>query len=39
MKIAVLVYGRLNYCVENYNNIINAIGIENTIDFFLSSDN
>ena len=38
MKIAVLVYGRLNKCVEP-ENIINSIGMENTIDFFLSSDN
>lgn len=30
MRIAVLIYGRLNKCVEHYNN---------EIDFFLSSDN
>jgi len=39
MKIAVLVYGRLNKCAEHYNNIIDAIGKANNIDFFLSSDN
>jgi hypothetical protein len=39
MKIAVLVYGRLNKCVEHYNNIIHSIGNHNNIDFFLSSDN
>ena len=39
MNIAVLVYGRLNKCVEHYNNIIEAIGNDNNIDFFLSSDN
>lgn len=39
MRIAVLVFGRLNKCVEHCDNIINSIGIEHTIDFFLSSDN
>jgi len=39
MHIAVLVYGRLNKCVEHYENIRNSLGQENTIDFFLSSDN
>lgn len=39
MKIAVLIYGRLNKCVEHYNNIIENIGKDNEIDFFLSSDN
>ena len=38
MHIAVLVYGRLNKCVEHYQNIIESIGKENQIDFFLSSD-
>ena len=38
MRIAVLVYGRLNNS-EYYDNIVNSIGNENTIDFFLSSDN
>ena len=39
MRIAVLVYGRLNKCVEHYDNIIETIGKHNDIDFFLSSDN
>lgn len=39
MKIAVLVYGRLNKCAEHYESIMNSIGKENHIDFFLSSDN
>jgi hypothetical protein len=39
MRIAVLVFGRLNKCVQHYDNIINSIGKEHTIDFFLSSDN
>jgi hypothetical protein len=39
MHIAVLIYGRLNKCVEHYDNIMNSIGNEHTIDFFLSSDN
>ena len=39
MRIAVIVYGRLNKCVEHYNNIIEKIGKDNDIDFFLSSDN
>lgn len=39
MRIAVLCYGRLNKCIEHYNNIINSIGIEHNIDFFMSSDN
>lgn len=38
-KIAVLVYGRLNKCAEHFNNIIESIGKEHKIDFFLSSDN
>lgn len=38
-KIAVLVYGRLNKCAEHYDNIIEHIGKEHDIDFFLSSDN
>jgi hypothetical protein len=37
--IAVLIYGRLNKCVEHYNNIIESLGKNNDIDFFLSSDN
>jgi len=40
MRIAVLVFGRLNNCVEHYNNIISMLNINrNKIDFFLSSDN
>jgi len=39
MKIAVLIYGRLNNCIKHYKNIVNSIGKENDIDFFLSSDN
>ena len=38
MHIAVLVYGRLNKCVEHYENIVESIG-DYDIDFFLSSDN
>ena len=37
MKIAVLVYGRLHKCLEHYSNITETIGLENQIDFFLSS--
>jgi hypothetical protein len=39
MRIAVLVYGRLNKCVEHYENIVESIGKYNDIDFFVSSDN
>jgi hypothetical protein len=39
MRIAVLIYGRLTNCFDNYNNIINSIGKENNIDIFMSSDN
>lgn len=38
MHFAVLIYGRLNKCIENYQNITESIGIEHTLDFFLSSD-
>lgn len=38
-KIAVLVYGRLNKCMEHYDNIIETIGKQYDVDFFLSSDN
>lgn len=38
MRIAILVYGRLNKCVEHYNNIVSSIGKHHDIDFFLSSD-
>jgi len=39
MRIAILVYGRLNKCVEHYENIVESIGKNNDIDFFVSSDN
>jgi hypothetical protein len=39
MHIAVLIFGRLNKCVDHYNNVIEKIGDEHVIDFFLSSDN
>ena len=39
MRVAILIYGRLNKCVEHYNNILESIGKDNIIDFFLSSDN
>jgi hypothetical protein len=38
MRIAVLVYGRLNKCAEHYDNIMDHIGREHQIDFFGSSD-
>jgi hypothetical protein len=39
MRIGIIVYGRLNKCVEHYNNIIEHIGTHHRVDFFLSSDN
>lgn len=39
MRIAVLIYGRLDECAKSYDNIVNSIGNEHTIDFFMSSDN
>jgi hypothetical protein len=39
MRVAVLVYGRLNKCVEHYENTVESIGKDIDIDFFLSSDN
>ncbi len=39
MRIAILVYGRLNKCVEHYKNTIESIGEEHEVDFFVSSDN
>ena len=39
MKLAVLVFGRLNKCVEHYANIIESIGKQHSLDFYLSSDN
>jgi hypothetical protein len=38
MRIAVLVFGRLNRCVNHYENIIESLGV-NEVDFFVSSDN
>jgi hypothetical protein len=39
MKIAVLVYGRLEKCANNYANILENIGLQHELDFFVSSDN
>lgn len=38
MRIAVLVYGRLNKCAEHYNNIVEKLG-NHDFDYFVSSDN
>jgi hypothetical protein len=38
MRIAVLIYGRLNKCVNHYSNILDALGREHQVDFFASSD-
>lgn len=38
MRIAVLVYGRLDKCGEHYANILESLGETNAIDFFVSSD-
>jgi hypothetical protein len=32
MRIAVLVFGRLNKCVEHYDNIIEKLGKEHSIE-------
>jgi hypothetical protein len=37
MRVAVLIYGRLNACVHHYSNIMESLG--QPVDFFLSSDN
>lgn len=37
MRIAVLFYGRINKAEDTYQNIIDAIGAENTVDYFLST--
>ena len=37
MRIAVLFYGRINKARDTYKNIIDAIGSENTVDYFLST--
>jgi len=39
MYIAVLIYGRLDKCIEHYDNIADSLGENNDIDYFLSSDN
>lgn len=39
MKIAALVYGRIDKADKYYQNIMNSIGQEHSCDFFLSSDN
>jgi hypothetical protein len=39
MRIAILVYGRLDKCEIHYNNIMETFGDANHIDFFASSDN
>lgn len=39
MRIAALVFGRLDKCAESYNNTIECLGKDNIIDFFASSDN
>ena len=38
MRIAILVYGRLDKCEIHYKNIMETFGDENQIDFFASSD-
>jgi hypothetical protein len=37
MRIAVLFYGRINKAEDTYKNIVDAIGAENTVDYFLST--
>lgn len=37
MRLAVLVYGRLNNCVKHHKNILESIGSEHSVDFFVSS--
>ena len=39
MRIAILIYGRLDRYAEHYDNIVESIGKQHTLDFFLSSDN
>lgn len=39
MNIAILVYGRLNTCIKNYNNTIDIFDKNHNYDFFLASDN
>ena len=38
MRVAVLVYGRLDKCIQQYDNIIEHIGRNHEVDFFFSSD-
>lgn len=37
MRIAVLFYGRINKAEDTYKNIVDALGAENTVDYFLST--
>jgi hypothetical protein len=39
MKVAVLIYGRLNLSSVSYANIIDSLSNYDSIDFFCSSDN
>jgi len=39
MKIAVLIYGRLNLSLVSYEYIINSLSNYDSVDFFCSSDN
>ena len=39
MKVAILIYGRLNKCAEHYSDIMNALSNYDIVDFFCSSDN
>ena len=39
MRIAIIVYGRINKAINVYENNLDSIGREHTIDIFLSSDN
>lgn len=38
MKLAILIYGRLNKCADHYENLLESVGKNNDIDFFMSSD-
>jgi hypothetical protein len=39
MKIAILIYGRLNKSLDRYNDIMNSLSNYDSVDFFCSSDN
>ena len=39
MKVAILIYGRLNKCAKHYSDIMNALSNYDSVDFFCSSDN